>query len=75
MAHAYLVTSLDELGDLDAAEAAARRLLEVAPDFSVEGFARMDLFRAPLMAAIARALRRAGLPDEPGDKRHARPRA
>jgi TolB-like protein/DNA-binding winged helix-turn-helix (wHTH) protein len=65
MAHAYLVASLVNLGDLDAARTAARRLLEVAPDFTVADFARMDLFRPALTAALAQALATAGLP--PGD--------
>ena len=44
---------------------AARRLLEVAPRFSVSGFVRMELFRPQLTAAIAAALTRAGLPETP----------
>ena len=51
------------LGNLEAGRAAARRLLEVAPAFSVSGFERMNLFRPPLMDALAAALRTAGLPD------------
>jgi len=63
VAHAYLVASLVELGQRDAAEAAASRLLEIAPAFSVNGFVRMNLFRASLTEAIASALRQAGLPE------------
>jgi hypothetical protein len=62
VAHAYLVASLVNLGDLDAARSAAGRLLEVAPGFTVAGFARMDLFRPALTAALAQALAAAGLP-------------
>jgi TolB-like protein len=60
--YAYLVAGHVNLGNLDAANAAARRLLEIAPAFSIDGFARMDLFRAPLMEGIVAALRQAELP-------------
>jgi tetratricopeptide (TPR) repeat protein len=73
VAHAYLVASLVNLGDLDAARTAASRLLEVAPSFTVAGFARMDLFRPPLTAALAQALATAGLPPGDGGARAARP--
>jgi TolB-like protein len=63
--HAYLVASLVNLGEIDAARSAAARLLEVAPGFTVAEFARMDLYRPALMQALARALATAGLP--PGD--------
>lgn len=63
VAHAYYVSSLIELGQLDAAHLAARRLLEISPTFSVGGFARMNLFRDALTDDIAAALRRAELPD------------
>ncbi len=62
VAHAYLVAAHANLGDLEAARAAARGLLEVAPAFTVEAFARMDLFRPPLMQGLVSALSRAGLP-------------
>jgi TolB-like protein len=62
VAHAYLVASLVNLGDLEAARTAAHRLLEVAPGFTARGFARTNLYRAPLMEGLARALERAGLP-------------
>ena len=62
--HAYLVASHVNLGRLDAARAAAQRLLEIAPGFTIGGFVRMDLFRAPaLMEAVRAALRKAGLPE------------
>jgi tetratricopeptide (TPR) repeat protein len=60
--YAYLVASHVNLGDLEAARAAARRLLDVAPAFTVDGFARMAVFRPPLTAALAASLREAGLP-------------
>ena len=61
--YAYLVASHANLGDLEAARAAARRLLEVAPSFTIDGFVRMALFRPPLMAGLAASLRKAGLPE------------
>jgi TolB-like protein/Tfp pilus assembly protein PilF len=61
--HAYLVVGHINLGNHDAASAAAKRLLEIAPDFTVGGFVRMGLFRPPLMEALAAALREAGLPE------------
>ena len=63
VAYAYLVAGQVNLGDLVAAQATARRLLEIAPGFSVDGFARMDLFRPPLTAAITAALRQVDLPE------------
>ena len=50
------------LGNMEAAQAAASRLLEVAPTFAVAAFAQTGLFRAQLMEALAAALREAGLP-------------
>ncbi len=61
--YAFLVASHVNLGNLNAAHAAARRLLEIDPAFSVAEFARMDLFRAPLMESITKALQTAGLPE------------
>jgi hypothetical protein len=63
------VASLVQLGDLDAARTAARRLLEVAPTFTTGGFAQTNLYRAPLMEGLARALEKAGLP--PGGRHEA----
>jgi tetratricopeptide (TPR) repeat protein len=63
VAHAYLVASHACRGDLQAARAAANRLLEVAPAFCVDGFAKMDQFRPALMEQLATALRSAGLPE------------
>lgn len=62
-AYVYLVASHVNLGNLDAAHAVARRLLEIAPNFSIGGFARMGLFRTPLMEGITAALRTTELPE------------
>ena len=62
--YAYLVASHANLGDLEApAPQARRRLLDVAPAFTVDGFARMAVFRPALMRTLAAALRTAGLPE------------
>jgi TolB-like protein len=63
VAHAYLVAAHVRLGEIDAARAAARRLLEVAPSFSIRDFARMALFRAPLMEGLTASLRQVHLPE------------
>lgn len=63
VAHAYLVASQVGLGNMEAAQSAASRLLEVAPTFSVEAFVQMGVFRAPLYEGLAAALRKAGLPE------------
>jgi TolB-like protein len=65
--YAYLVAGQVNLGNLEAARAAAARLLEVAPAFTVAGFARMDQFRPALMQRITAALREAGLPESDRD--------
>jgi TolB-like protein len=61
--YAYLTASNVGLGRLEAAHAAARRLLEVAPNFSVGSYMRTNLFRPHLMDALGAALRTAGVPD------------
>ena len=61
--HATLVASYANLDRLEAARAAARRLLEITPGFTVSGFARMALARPQLMDAFVQALRKAGLPE------------
>jgi adenylate cyclase len=61
--HTGLVAGHVNLDRLDAARAAAQRLLEIAPGFTVSGFVRMDLVRPALMDAFAVALRKAGLPE------------
>lgn len=63
VSHAYLVASHVNLGNLAAARAAARQLLEIAPGFTVSGLVRMDLFRRSLTKALGTALRKAGLPE------------
>lgn len=60
--HVFLVASYAHL-DLDAARAAGQRLLEIAPDFTISGFLRNEVYRPHLMQEIAEALRKAGLPD------------
>ncbi|WP_119389656.1 winged helix-turn-helix domain-containing tetratricopeptide repeat protein [Taklimakanibacter lacteus] len=62
VAHAYLVASQVGLGNMEAAQSAASRLLEVAPTFSVGAFVQMGVFRAALYEGLAAALRKAGLP-------------
>jgi TolB-like protein len=59
----FLVVAHVKLGDLAAARTAARQLLDVAPGFTIGGFARMDQFRPPLMADLTRALLDAGVPE------------
>jgi TolB-like protein/DNA-binding winged helix-turn-helix (wHTH) protein len=60
--HAYLIAAYVELGRHQAARAAADRLLEIAPGFTVARFTNMKVFRPPLMERMALALRQAGLP-------------
>jgi adenylate cyclase len=61
--HATLVAGYANLDRLDAARAAAARLLEIAPAWTIGGFVRMDLVRPELMDGFAVALRKAGLPE------------
>ncbi|WP_106796422.1 adenylate/guanylate cyclase domain-containing protein [Rhizobium sp. H4] len=61
--HASLVASYANLHRLEAARAAAARLLKVAPDWTIGGFVRMDVVRPQLMKGLASALRKAGLPE------------
>ena len=61
--HVFLVVSYASLDNLDAARAAGRRLMEIAPDFTISGFVRIDVFRPHVMQVIVAALRKAGLPD------------
>lgn len=61
--HAYLVTSHINLGRFDAAQAAAQRLLGIAPAFTIGAFAQMGFVRQALMDAFVQALRMAGLPE------------
>ncbi|ARQ13624.1 adenylate cyclase 4 (plasmid) [Rhizobium etli] len=61
--HASLVASYASLDRLEAARAAGRRLLEVAPGWTISAFVRMDVVRPQLMEGMASALRKAGLPE------------
>ncbi|MGI6854417.1 adenylate/guanylate cyclase domain-containing protein [Mesorhizobium sp. 1B3] len=61
--HAVLTVSQVESGDLDAARAAAGRLLEIAPAFTIDGFARMGVYHQRQMELLAAGMRKAGLPD------------
>jgi TolB-like protein len=60
--HVYLIASLIGLGNMDGAHSAARRLLEVAPAFTVDAFVQMGQFQAHQMEGLASALRAVGLP-------------
>ena len=62
MLHAGLAASNAMLDRPEAARAAAARLLEVAPGWTIAGFVRMELLPPELMARFAEALRKAGLP-------------
>ncbi|TIU00412.1 MAG: adenylate/guanylate cyclase domain-containing protein [Mesorhizobium sp.] len=61
--HAAVAAVQAELGRADAARAAATRLLEVAPEWTISGFVRMELMRPELMDKLASALRKTGLPE------------
>lgn len=61
--HASLVASYSNLGRRDDARAAAARLLEVAPNWTISEFVRMAVVRPQLMEGLASALRKAGLPE------------
>ncbi len=61
--YAYLIVGLVTIGRVDAAEATAQRLLEIAPAFTVSGFARMQVFRPPLTDQLTAALRTTTLPE------------
>ena len=61
--HAYLVASQVSLGRLDAARAAAGRLKEIAPGFTISGFAGMGAFGQSSMERLADAWRQVGLPE------------
>jgi adenylate cyclase len=56
-------SALMERDEADAARAAAARLLDVAPGWTISGFVKMDLIRPQLMQEFAAALRKAGLPE------------
>jgi TolB-like protein len=60
--HVFLVASELRLGRLDAARAAADRLIEIAPQFTISGFARMRHLCQSSMEKITESLSTAGLP-------------
>ena len=61
--HAFLIASQVGLGRIEDGKASAARLLELAPDFTVGGFAKMAFTRAEWIEALVSGLRRAGLPE------------
>ena len=61
--HAFLIASQVGLGRIEDGKASAARLLELAPDFTVGGFAKMAFTRAEWIEAFVSELRRAGLPE------------
>ena len=61
--HAALAASNASLDRLDEAHAAAKRLLEIAPGWTISSFEKMHLFRPGQTAIMAAALRKAGLPE------------
>ena len=61
--HVGLVASLASLGDKEATQAAANRLLESLPGFTVDGIVRMAFLRPHVMEVFAGLLRQAGLPE------------
>lgn len=63
VAYAYLTIGHANLGQFDKANAVVRKLLDIAPNFTVADFVRMGLWQSAVMDKFAAALRRAGLPD------------
>jgi adenylate cyclase len=61
--HAFLVAGYLRFGQVDAALRAAHQLLEVAPDWTIGSFARLEFMSPHLMAVLAEALRAAQLPE------------
>jgi adenylate cyclase len=61
--HVFLVASNVKLGRLDSARAAALRLLEIAPNFTIGNFERIGYIRQHLIEQIVNSLRTAGLPE------------
>jgi len=60
---ALLVVSHVNLDRFDLAREAARRLLEIAPDFTISGFVQADYWGPSSMQMLAAGLRKAGLPE------------
>ena len=62
LSYAFLVASHVKLAHLDTARAAAQRLSEVAPTFTIGNFERLGYIRQSLLNQVADALRTAGVP-------------
>lgn len=62
VAYAYLAAAQVELNNFEAAAAAAKRLVEIAPSFTIGGFTRMGPFRPGSMQSLANALGKLPLP-------------
>jgi adenylate cyclase len=60
---ALLVVSHISLGQNNLAGEATKRLLEIAPEFTISGFVRADYWGSASMQVLASALRKAGLPE------------
>jgi adenylate cyclase len=60
--YAFLIASHVNLANLDTARAAAQRLSEVAPTFTIGNFERLGYIRQSLLDQVANALRTAGVP-------------
>jgi hypothetical protein len=58
VSYAYLVAAHVNLGEPDAAAVAMRRLLDVEPAFTVEGFARTERYPPALLDRLVAALAR-----------------
>jgi len=59
----FLVAGQAGLGHLDAARAAAQRLVTTASDFTIGSFVRAGFVRPQLVERLAAELRNAGLPE------------
>ena len=62
LAHVLHAAALFRLGRVDEANAAAARVLESEPGFTVAGFVRSHTGRADIWEPIGDALRQVGLP-------------
>ncbi len=60
---ALLIASHVNLGKFDLAQEAAKRLLEIAPDFTISGFVQADYWGRSSMQLLAAGLRKVGLPE------------
>jgi len=61
--HALQAVALARLDRIDDAKAAAARLLECEPGFTIDGFIRAHTGRTDIWNPIGNALRRLGLPE------------